>query len=152
MISIKVFSLWDNLSIWTPMYMYMCYILYMCYIQFFLIGQWTRYPPQSTALQSIKKQRKFVADCSPPGSSVHEIFQVRILEWLPFSFQEDLPNPVIEPESPASPALQAGSSPAEPSGEARRASNQLFHFHKARSSEHQPLACISVSLLTDLNL
>ena len=24
-------------------------------------------------------------DCSPPGSSVHEIFQVRILEWVPIS-------------------------------------------------------------------
>ena len=24
-------------------------------------------------------------DCSPPGSSVHEIIQARILEWIPFS-------------------------------------------------------------------
>ena len=71
---------------------------------------------------------------------------------LPFPPPGDLLHAGTEPESPASPALQAGSSPAEPSGEARRASNQLFHFHKARSSEHQPLACISVSLLTDLNL
>ena len=25
-------------------------------------------------------------DCSPPGSSIHEIFQARILEWVAFSF------------------------------------------------------------------
>ena len=25
-------------------------------------------------------------DCSPPGSSVHEIFQARILEWVAISF------------------------------------------------------------------
>ena len=25
-------------------------------------------------------------DCSPPGSSVHRIFQVRILEWITISF------------------------------------------------------------------
>ena len=25
-------------------------------------------------------------DCSPPGSTVHEIFQTRILEWVAISF------------------------------------------------------------------
>ena len=25
-------------------------------------------------------------DCSPPGSCVHEIFQVRMLEWVAISF------------------------------------------------------------------
>ena len=28
-------------------------------------------------------------DCSPPGSSVHEIFQARILEWVAISFSTD---------------------------------------------------------------
>ena len=41
--------------------------------------------------------------CSPPGSSVHEILQVRILEN--FS-PKNLPNPGIKPQSPA---LQADS-------------------------------------------
>ena len=27
-------------------------------------------------------------DCSPPGSSVHEIFQVRVLEWGAIAFSE----------------------------------------------------------------
>ena len=38
-------------------------------------------------------------DCSPPASSVHGIFQARVLEWLPFP-SEDLPDPGIEPASP----------------------------------------------------
>ena len=38
-------------------------------------------------------------DCSPPGSSVHEISQARILEWVTISFSRDLPNPGIEPRS-----------------------------------------------------
>ena len=41
-------------------------------------------------------------DCSPPGSSVHGILQATILEWvLPFPSPRDLPNPGIEPRSPA---------------------------------------------------
>ena len=43
-------------------------------------------------------------DCGPPGSSVHGIFQARILE-LPFPIPGDLPNPGIEPASLVSPAL-----------------------------------------------
>ena len=41
-------------------------------------------------------------DCSPPGSSLHGIPQARILEWaaIPFS-PGDLPDPGIEPGSPA---------------------------------------------------
>ena len=45
-------------------------------------------------------------DCSPPGSSVHGILQARILEWVAISFSTDLPDPGIEPRSPA---LQADS-------------------------------------------
>ena len=30
-------------------------------------------------------------DCSPPGSSVHEILQVRILKWAAIPFSRDLP-------------------------------------------------------------
>ena len=38
-------------------------------------------------------------DCGLPGSSVHGIFQVRILEWLPFPPTGDLPDPGIKPAS-----------------------------------------------------
>ena len=29
-------------------------------------------------------------DCSPPGSCVHAVLQVRILEWVAISFPRDL--------------------------------------------------------------
>ena len=52
-------------------------------------------------------------DCSPPGSSVHGIFQARILEWVAFSSPWELPNPGIEVRSPA---LWADSLHFEPQG------------------------------------
>ena len=50
-------------------------------------------------------------DCSLSGSSIHEIFQARVLEWIPSP--GDLPDPGIEPGSPA---LQADALPSEPPG------------------------------------
>ena len=52
-------------------------------------------------------------DCSLPGSSVYGILQARILEWLPYPPSGDLPNPGIEPRSPA---LQVDSLLFEPPG------------------------------------
>ena len=52
-------------------------------------------------------------DYSPPDSSLHRILQAKILEWVPISSPGNLPNPEIEPRSPA---LQAGSLPSEPPG------------------------------------
>ena len=50
-------------------------------------------------------------DCRLPGSSLHGIFQARILQWVSIS-PGDLPNPIqfykIEPESLTSPALAGG--------------------------------------------
>ena len=43
--------------------------------------------------------------CSPPGSSVHGIFQARIVEQVATSYRGDLPDPGIEPASLESPAL-----------------------------------------------
>ena len=53
-------------------------------------------------------------DCSLPGSSVHGIFQARVLEWVAISFSRNLPNPGIEPVTPIwqpSSAWQADSLP-----------------------------------------
>ena len=48
-------------------------------------------------------------DCNPPGSSVHGIFQARILEWVAMpSPPGDLPDLGIKPVSLASPALVGG--------------------------------------------
>ena len=40
-------------------------------------------------------------DCSSPGSSVHRIFQARILKWVAISSSKVFSWPGIEPRSPA---------------------------------------------------
>ena len=58
-------------------------------------------------------------DCSPPGSSIHGIFQARILEWVAISLSRRIPpNPGIEPRSPA---LEADSLLCEPPGKPQQA-------------------------------
>ena len=52
-------------------------------------------------------------DYSPPGSSIHGIFQARVLQWVAFSSPGDLPDPGIEPRSPS---LQADALQSEPPG------------------------------------
>ena len=51
--------------------------------------------------------------CDPMDYTLHGILQARILEWVAAPFSRDLPNPGIEPRSPA---LQVDSLPAEPQG------------------------------------
>ena len=51
-------------------------------------------------------------DCSPPESSVHEIFQQEFWNGYPFSSLRELPDPGIEPGFPA---LKADSVLTEPS-------------------------------------
>ena len=47
-------------------------------------------------------------DCSPPGSSVHEILQAGIQEWVAMPSSRGSSDPGIEPESFKSPALAGG--------------------------------------------
>ena len=61
----------------------------------------------------MKVAQLFPTLCNSMDYTVHGILQARILEWVAFPFSGDLPNPGIEPRSPA---LQADSSPAEPQG------------------------------------
>ena len=56
-------------------------------------------------------------DCSPSGSSVHGIFQARIMEWVVIPFSRGF-DPGMEPRS--SPALQVDSLPSEPPGKPQR--------------------------------
>ena len=53
-------------------------------------------------------------DCSPPGSSVHSILQVRILESVAILFSRGFSQPRDRTLSLASPALQVDSLPFEP--------------------------------------
>ena len=52
-------------------------------------------------------------DCGLLGFSIHGIFQARILEWVTISFSRDLPDPGIEPGSPA---LETDALTSEPPG------------------------------------
>ena len=74
-------------------------------------------------------------DCSLPGSSVHGTSQARILEQVATSFFGDLPDPGIEPKSPA---LAGGFFTTEPPGKAQ-AQLQLAvekYFGEGNSRRH----------------
>ena len=62
------------------------------------------HPYMKVKVKSLSRVRLFCdpMDCSLPGSSVHGIFQARVLEWVAISFSEGVfPGPGIEPASPA---------------------------------------------------
>ena len=50
-------------------------------------------------------------DCSPPGSSIHGIFQARVLEWVAISFSRGSSQPRDQTQVSA---LQADALPSEP--------------------------------------
>ena len=52
--------------------------------------------------------------CSLPGSSVHGIFQARILQWVAMPSSRDLPDPGTELTSLMSPATAGGFLPLAP--------------------------------------
>ena len=79
------------------------------------------YPTQFGCMQSCLVTQLYLTlchtmDCSPTGSSVHGIFQARILEWLPFPTPGGLPDSEIEPASLSSPTLASGFFTTEPPG------------------------------------
>ena len=59
----------------------------------------------------VKVAQSCLTLCDPVDYTFLGILQARILEWVAFPFSEELPNPGIEPRSPA---LQVASLPAEP--------------------------------------
>ena len=69
--------------------------------------------PKTVKVKVLVAQSCLTIGCSPPGSSVHGIFQARILEWIAIPSSRGSSNPGIEPRSPA---LQADSLPSEPPG------------------------------------
>ena len=65
-------------------------------------------------VKSLSHVRLFaIHGCSPPGFSIHGFSRQEYWSGLPFPFPGDLPDPGIEPGSPA---LQADSLPSEPPG------------------------------------
>ena len=74
-------------------------------------------------------------DCSQPGSSVPGILQARILEWVtPCPTLGDLPNPGIEPRSPA---LQVDSLPSAPPEKPECLTPIKMQFYSEPQSEQQ---------------
>ena len=79
-----------------------------------------RKPNQNFRKMKVKATQSCPALCDPMDYTVHWVLQARILEWVAFPFFKgilelgwDLPNPWIEPRSPA---LWADSLPAESQG------------------------------------
>ena len=61
-----------------------------------------------------------------PGSSVHGSLQARVPGRWPFPSPGDLPNPEIEPRSPA---LQADALPSEPPGKPQNSRRKIQKSH-----------------------
>ena len=84
-------------------------------------------------------------DCSPPGSTVHEISQGRILEWAALSCSRLTPSPGIKPKPPA---LAGAFSPVSPQGSLARCKELLIKQHPCvvsqgvhQSEKHTALCC-----------
>ena len=80
------------------------------------------------------------------GSSVHEISQARILVWVAISFSRDLPNPGIEPVSPA---LAGRFFTTEPPGKPQQCpvpfQNHLPHWLLIDCAIRPSFLCVSLS-------
>ena len=76
-------------------------------------------------------------DYSPPGSSVHGIFQARMLEWLPFPSPEDPPDLGIESTSLVSPVLADNSLPLCHLGSLERARERQRERERERERERK---------------
>ena len=87
--------------------------------------------------KQIKVKVKVAQSCpslwDPTDSTVLGILQARILEWLPFPSPGDLPNPGIEPRSPA---LQADSLPAEPQGKPPQVTYIYIYIYTQKKSDY----------------
>ena len=83
-------------------------------------------------------------DCSPPGSSVYGILHQEYWSGSPCPPPGDLPDPGIEPVSPASPALAGGFFTAEPPGRkplshSRGCNRHPHHLHSFKAHQHMLL-------------
>ena len=72
----------------------------------------------------VKVTQSCLTLCHPMDYTFHGILQARILEWVPFPYLGDLPNPGIEPGSLG---LWAGSLPTELSGKTLLSGKSFVH-------------------------
>ena len=75
--------------------------------------------------------------CDPMVTRFLRLFQARVLEWVAFSFSRELPNPGIEPRSPA---LQTDALPSEPPGKSEEScktdESRIFRHRSMRTSQY----------------
>ena len=88
-------------------------------------------------------------DCSPPGSSVRGILQEEYWSGLPFPSPGDLPDPGIEPRSPA---LRAYPLTSEPPGKPNYANNAIITHLVTRRWPTFPIFSTPQSLATIIPL
>ena len=66
--------------------------------------KWSEVTQSCLTLCSVVFDSMYPMDCSRPGSSIHGIFQVRILEWVAISFSKNylrcelLDHKTVQPE------------------------------------------------------
>ena len=81
-------------------------------------------------------------DYNPPSSSVHGIFQERILEWVAISYSRESSQPRIKPRSPTS---KVDSLPSEPPGKPKntgmRSLSLLHGIFPTQELNRGPLYC-----------
>ena len=85
-----------------------CLFVFICVT--FVTSHWKNLRSSSTATATAKSLQSCPTlcdpvDCSLLGSSIHGIFQTRILEWVDISYSGESSDPGIEPLSPASPCI-----------------------------------------------
>ena len=88
-------------------------------------------------------------DCSPPDTSVRNL-QARILVWVAIPSPGDLPDPGIEPGSPA---LQTNSLPSETPGKTPLVLHRyLFSLKECKIEDLRPsfLSCLFSLLASSL--
>ena len=73
--------------------------------------------------------------------TVHGILQARILEWVAIPFSGDIPNPGIEPRSPA---LQADALPPEPPGKPSVVGTYNFKCIQTHSNDYTAQVNLSI--------
>ena len=82
--------------------------------------------------------------CSLPGSSVHGIFQTRILEWVATSFSRGSSNPGFDPWSPA---LTSRFCTTKSSGKPEACCNSILSFW--RTSILFPIGAVPICVPTN---
>ena len=91
-------------------------------------------------------------DCSPLGSSVCGIFQVRILEWVVISYSRGSPDSGIKSMSLVSPALAGRFFTTPDTWEAQRDDSTSFKKKNFFLKKLNPVYWIKAILLTHLPL